>query len=59
LLVHNLYFWRFFAALHPIATGAIITRRPLRAALKQRDEAAHVAMRVHIHAARVRLNALF
>jgi DNA-binding GntR family transcriptional regulator len=60
LLVHNLRFWRFFAVSHPGATDSMMTHRPLLAALEQRDaDAAHVAMRAHIHAARAQLNALF
>jgi len=60
LLVHNLRFWRFFAASHPITMGAMMTHRPLLAALEQRDaDAAHDAMRTHIHAARTLLNELF
>ncbi len=60
LLVHNLRFWRFFAASHPGATDSMMMHRPLLTALEQRDaDAAHAAMRAHIHAARARLNELF
>ena len=60
LLVHNLRFWRFFAASHPGATGVMMTHRPVLAALEQRDaEAAHAAMHAHIRASRALLNRLF
>ena len=60
LLVHNLRFWRFFAVAHPVTASVMMTHRPLLAALEQRDaDAAHAAMRAHIHAARAQLNALF
>lgn len=53
LLVHNLRFWRFFAASHPITMGAMMTHRPLLAALERRDaDAAHAAMRAHPRRAR-------
>jgi len=60
LLVHNLRFWRFFVAAHPVTTGTMMTHRSLLAALERRDaDAAHTAMRAHIRAARALLNRLF
>jgi len=60
LLVHNLRFWRYFAAAHRVTPSAMVTHRPLLAALERRDaSAAHAAMRAHIRAARGLLNQLF